>query len=115
MQRKRSIGYRLPPGTVYVGRPTKWGNPFKEIGDNVFVTTDARWVYYGSIAQTGGAAKLFRDMLMDLRSHKVNDDVYARFRLMRDTHKDLAGKDLACFCPLSTKCHADALLELNSK
>jgi hypothetical protein len=26
--------------------------------------------------------------------------------------KDLAGKDLACFCPLGQPCHADVLLEL---
>ena len=26
IQRKRAKGWRMPPGTVYVGRPTKWGN-----------------------------------------------------------------------------------------
>ena len=26
---KRKRGERLPPNTVYVGRPTKWGNRFK--------------------------------------------------------------------------------------
>lgn len=28
IQRKRAKGWRMPPNTVYVGRPTKWGNPF---------------------------------------------------------------------------------------
>ena len=28
IQRKRTKGWRMPPNTVYVGRPTKWGNPF---------------------------------------------------------------------------------------
>jgi len=32
IQRKREKGWRMPPNTVYVGRPTKWGNPFT--GDN---------------------------------------------------------------------------------
>jgi len=32
IQRKRVKGWRMPPNTVYVGRPTKWGNPFT--GDN---------------------------------------------------------------------------------
>ena len=27
IQRKRTKGWRMPPNTVYVGRPTKWGNP----------------------------------------------------------------------------------------
>ncbi len=28
IQRKRSRGWRKPPGTVNVTRPSKWGNPF---------------------------------------------------------------------------------------
>lgn len=28
VQRKRTKGYRMPSGVVYVGRPTKWGNPY---------------------------------------------------------------------------------------
>ena len=27
IQRKRTKGWRMPTGAVYVGRPTKWGNP----------------------------------------------------------------------------------------
>ena len=26
IQRKRIKGWRMPPGTIYVGKPTKWGN-----------------------------------------------------------------------------------------
>jgi len=28
IQRKRSKGWRMPENCVYVGRPTRWGNPF---------------------------------------------------------------------------------------
>jgi len=28
IQRKRTKGWRMPDNTVYVGRPSKWGNPF---------------------------------------------------------------------------------------
>ena len=28
VQRKRTKGWRMPANTVYVGRPTKWGNPY---------------------------------------------------------------------------------------
>ncbi len=28
IQRRRTKGYRMPPGAVYCGRPTIWGNPF---------------------------------------------------------------------------------------
>ncbi len=29
IQRKRTKGWRMPSNTVYVGRPSKWGNPYK--------------------------------------------------------------------------------------
>jgi hypothetical protein len=29
IQRKRTKGWKMPPNTVYVGRPTKWGNPYR--------------------------------------------------------------------------------------
>jgi hypothetical protein len=28
IQRKRTKGWKMPAGAVYVGRPTKFGNPF---------------------------------------------------------------------------------------
>ena len=28
VQRRRTKGWRMPANTVYVGRPTKWGNPY---------------------------------------------------------------------------------------
>lgn len=31
IQRKRTKGWRMPQGAVYVGRPTKFGNPFPAI------------------------------------------------------------------------------------
>ncbi len=29
IQHQRAKGWRMPENTVYVGRPTKWGNPFR--------------------------------------------------------------------------------------
>lgn len=29
IQRQRRAGWRMPEGAVYVGRPTKWGNPLR--------------------------------------------------------------------------------------
>lgn len=29
IQRQRTKGWRAPEGSVYVGRPSRWGNPFK--------------------------------------------------------------------------------------
>ena len=33
IQRKRTKGWRMPAGTVYVGRPTVWGNPYDNVDD----------------------------------------------------------------------------------
>ena len=28
IQRKRTKGWKMPANTIYVGRPSRWGNPF---------------------------------------------------------------------------------------
>lgn len=40
----RGKGWRMPEGAIYVGRPTKWGNPFRVGQRNPFgtITTDNR-------------------------------------------------------------------------
>ena len=32
IQRSRRAGWHMPEGAVYVGRPTKWGNPYRVEG-----------------------------------------------------------------------------------
>lgn len=31
IQRKRAKGWRKPPNSIYVGRPTMWGNPYRTL------------------------------------------------------------------------------------
>ena len=40
IQRKRRKGWRIPEGTVYVGRPTKWGDPHNVSNGNFQVCVD---------------------------------------------------------------------------
>lgn len=94
IQRKRTEGWKMPEGAVYVGRPTVWGNPFR-VGLDVPGRFDAtrefqRWLA-GEKATGGGGLR--RVTLLS--------------RLA-----ELRGKDLACFCPLDAPCHADVLLEI---
>lgn len=94
IQRKRTKGWRMPEGAVYVGRPTIWGNPFV-VGVNGGSRLDAthefrRWL--GGAKGTGGGG---------LR----------RIAILA-TLSELRGKDLACFCPIGEACHADILLEI---
>lgn len=83
VQVKRKKGFRLPPRTVYVGRPTKWGNPYRP-GTNV---TPAQ-----AVAKYRGFLRERPDLMMAL--------------------PELKGKNLACWCKPDAPCHADILLEL---
>ncbi len=73
------------PGAVIVARPTKWGNPFK--------------VGHGTPGLPG--------QIMDA------EDACQYFELFGIPElpvHELAGKDLACWCPPGAPCHADVLL-----
>jgi hypothetical protein len=83
IQRKRTKGWRMPPNTVYVGRPTKWGNPFKRGMD-------------GNI-----------DRVLFLYKQWLEGELEDRPDLL----DPLKGKDLACWCPLDKPCHADVILK----
>lgn len=128
VQRKRTKGYRMPKGVVYVGRGSRWGNPFKLEGDMIYVDAGhrrkilSRWVYYGNQnpKYDGGGfksedvVKLFRDLLMDLNSHEVEPEIRDRLKYMRDRIRDLQGKKIACWCKVGDCCHGDVLIELSN-
>lgn len=86
VQLSRRRGYRKPDGAVVVSRPSKWGNPY-------------------SIEQWGReyAVHGFRTALEEGRLVRITID---------DVRRELAGKDLACWCPLDVACHADVLLAI---
>jgi len=91
IQRKRARGWRMPAGAVYVGRPTKWGNPF-QVGD-------------------------LSDRGMLLKTPSMVVEAYRRYLvanpdLARQVQRDLRGRDLACWCAPDAPCHADVLLEV---
>lgn len=97
IQLSRKKGWRMPPNTVKVSRPGRWGNPFR-IGDTVhkgpaysgrnFVVRDATQ-----------AVELYREWLW---TQKRSEDMILELR----------GKNLACWCKPGEPCHADVLLEL---
>jgi hypothetical protein len=83
-QRSRRKGARLPPGTIVVTRPTKWGNPHPlALGREEAVRRYREDLLAGRLVITVG-----------------------------DVERELEGRDLACYCPLDQPCHADVLLEV---
>lgn len=98
IQRRRTKGWRMPEGAVYVGRPTFWGNPFAVGQDGV--------------ASRQEAVDLFRQYLTT--GSAISPDGLVQpwnlGRLIGVVRRDLAGRDLACWCPLDQPCHADVLL-----
>jgi hypothetical protein len=95
VQRKRIKNWRMPDNTIYVGRPSRYGNPWAigEWGPLDRKAPDAE-----------GAVELFRAMLSD-------DEMRAAAKYRIDL-KALRGKNLACWCALDKPCHADILLEI---
>jgi hypothetical protein len=82
-QVKRTKGWTMPKNGIYVGRPTKWGNPFKI---SAAVPREKAVASYEERLRKMPAKE--RDALLE----------------------PLRGKSLGCWCPLDEPCHADVLL-----
>lgn len=96
VQLSRRPGWRMPPNTVKVARPSAWGNPFV-VGKLDHATGEV-------VADRAHAARLF-----DLRwFHNGADPMGV---MLEEVRRDLRGKNLACWCRLDQPCHADVLLK----
>lgn len=84
--------YHGIPYDVYVGRGSKWGNPFSHM-DN----TKAQF----KVATREEAIEKFREWIMT-QQHLL------------DSLHELKGKTLCCFCKPKS-CHGDVLVELVEK
>lgn len=78
----RARGWRKPPEAASVAYPTKWQNPHR------------------NLRPRSEAVREYRDYLA------TRPDLVAAAR------RELAGRDLACWCPLDEPCHADVLLDV---
>lgn len=91
IQRKRTKGWKAPPNTVYVGRPTKWGNPFV-VGEKNEL---------GIIMSAEFCVNMYKMFFIFDAEFSIKDVV-----------KELGGKNLSCWCPVNQVCHADILLQI---
>ena len=106
IQLRRTKGWRKPEGAVVVARPTRWGNPFI-VGKTYGASgPHGEWHRSVKIRDRADAVAEYRRALGRGHAHYFPLDFRARVR------RELAGKDLACWCPLDQPCHADVLLEI---
>ena len=73
----------VPEGSVYIGRPSKWGNPF-------------------SIGKDGTREEVIAKYLGWILTHPEK---------MEDAQRELQGRNLVCFCAPKA-CHGDILLRI---
>lgn len=117
IQRSRAKGWRMPDGAIYVGRPSKWGNPFSEmqIGCSYPSLTEDQ-VHMMAVAQFRDIAG--KDRSITLSERVIGDRTGQRVKVtytyppLAEIVTELAGHDLVCWCSLDERCHADVLLEL---
>lgn len=109
IQRKRTKGWKMPPNTVDVTRPGKFGNPFRvggyfAIGVMGMLWCEAAPQYADSRFTLVNTAEQAVEMYREFRK---------RYPLPPEWIAELRGKDLACFCKQDARwCHADVLLEI---
>jgi hypothetical protein len=125
IQRKRTKGWTMPEGAKYVGRPGRYGNPFK-VGalvmdpgpyaspacpyDGFAQPGTYQWTGVGGpysyeirpVRDAADAVALFRPYVA------FHDDIYPPEAIRRD----LGGWDLACYCKVGDPCHADEWIAL---
>ena len=101
IQLRRAKGWRKPEGAVVVARPSKWGNPFVVRPDGPDAWTVEGVVEHVSRGTARGCA------VQAYRHALVRGELDVTVGYARDA---LAGRDLACWCPLGQPCHADVLL-----
>lgn len=136
----RAKGWRKSEGAIVVSRPSKWGNPFRFRTTQALARVPALdgspWEYEGRISADGNrhdyfhedghvtthhirymtieeCIELYRRCLVDPTPQLHLWDFSTRVPLtVRDARRELADRDLACWCPLDGPCHADILLQI---
>ena len=122
-QRKQTVA------AVYVGRGSKWGNPFRLVKhDGIWMiktdgsercssilTTHAGFSYDTKEEAARDAVMLYGIWLLPYEYRTENMEEFLRSIAILESIEELRGKDLSCWCKLGEPCHADLLLELANR
>jgi hypothetical protein len=122
IQRKRTKGWKMPKHTVYVGRPSMWGNPFVpsnkltvEYTVNLYKECISNNAYAYCIPALWLLGAVIDNKKITEEDAKMPEKLFNYFRNISENLYKLKGKNLACWCRLDQPCHADVLLELANK
>ncbi|MCI3246480.1 DUF4326 domain-containing protein [Streptomyces spinosisporus] len=115
LQRRRLKGWRAPDGAVYVGRGSRWGNPF-----TVADCLEANWADTADEARKINV-EFFESWLDGTLDGGPGPEGTSWSQERRDWIREhvaeLKGRDLMCWCPLpapgeTDHCHGAVLLRL---
>jgi len=103
IQLSRKKGWRMPPNTVKVTRPSKWGNPVRlQIEDGL----------PGADEERRESVRFYQEWLF---RRTRQPSFFGEPPRITEVIAELRGKNLACWCRLDQPCHADVLLELANR
>lgn len=97
------------PGAVIVARPSIWGNPYRvvRVGKTMWqLQHDSRSL---AVFRSRSGVEAREEAVQRLRRLVERDRAPWSTGMIR---RELAGVELACWCPLEHPCHADLLLEI---
>lgn len=128
IQLRRTKGWRKPEGAIVVARPSKWGNPIRitpERNDDRHGAPIMYRVHGSPMDRHGGPAYCDIDTARHFAAWFFECDLlngrYPEYPSIAEIQAELAGRDLACWCPprklsrngspREINCHADVLLD----
>lgn len=116
VQRKRTKGFKTPEDTIYVGRPTKYGNPFKLDPDGTILCFSVNrklldpWIVFSD--ESGHSVEDIVELYELWIKGRMLD---FEFLPLPPKIEELKGKNLSCFCSIEKPCHVDILLTVANK
>ena len=87
------VHFRKEPYDVYIGRPSKWGNPFSHIKDGKTLAKNI-------VSTRDEAIESYREWITKGEGRHLLNDI-----------EELRDKVLGCWCKPKS-CHGDVLLEI---
>lgn len=134
IQRKRTKGWTMPQNTIYVGRGSKLGNPFRVVRYSdgkwsvkcddderqaAILTSTCRAVYDTKQEAQADAVKCYQKNFFNCFENQKNNQFLDHYLVtecnINEVKFSLAGKNIACWCAPGDPCHADFLLEIANK